>query len=104
MPNNSAQFSHDSAFIWRLRGLTDDSVATNPKRTFMKTRLLLISWLFLVAAAAVGLARIVAAEAMDGNDRVDGQCDPVFLVLEFFDGVTPPALPIWVVEHDVGDI
>ena len=60
----------------------------------MQTRLRLVSWLFLVAAAAVGLARIVAAEAIEENDRVDGQCDPVFLVLEFFDGVTPPALPI----------
>jgi hypothetical protein len=73
--------------------LTDDSVATNPKRTFMKTRLRLFFCQFLVAAAAVGLPRIVAAEAMDGNDRVDGQCDPFVLLLEFFDGVTPPALP-----------
>ncbi len=36
---------------------------------------------------------MVAAEAMDGNDRVAGQCDPRLLLLEFFDGVTPPALP-----------
>ena len=73
--------------------LTDDSVATNPKRTFMQTRLRLISWLFLVAAGVVGLARSGAAEVMDRSNRVDGQCDPVFLALEFFDGVTPPALP-----------
>jgi hypothetical protein len=77
-----------------LAKLSADSVTTNPKRTFMQTQLRLIFWLFLVAAAAVGLARSVAAEAMDGNDRVDGQCDPVLLLLEFFDGVTPPELPI----------
>ena len=59
----------------------------------MQTRLRLIFCLFLVAAAAVGLARIVAPEAMDGSDRVDVQCDPIVLLLEFFDGVTPPALP-----------
>ncbi len=59
----------------------------------MQTRLRLICCLVLIAASAVGLARIVAAEAKDGNDRVDGQCDPRLLLLEFFDGVTPPALP-----------
>jgi len=76
-----------------LAKLTADSVTTNPKRTFMQTRLRLIRCLFLIAASAVGLARIVAAEAKDGNDRLDGQCDPRLLLLEFFDGVTPPALP-----------
>ena len=30
---------------------------------------------------------------MDGSDRVDGQCEPILRLLEFFDGVTPPALP-----------
>src|SRR5437016_11470889 len=59
----------------------------------MQTQLRLIRCLFLDAAAAVGLPRIVAAEATDGNDRVDGQCDPILLLLEFFDSVTPPALP-----------
>ena len=58
----------------------------------MQTRLRLVGCLFLVAAAAVGLARI-AAEAADGSDWVDGQCNPILLLLEFFDGVTPPALP-----------
>lgn len=58
----------------------------------MQTRLRLVCCLFLVAAAAVGLARI-AAEAADGSDWVDGQCNPILLLLEFFDGVTPPALP-----------
>ena len=56
-------------------------MTTNPKRTFLQTRLLLICCLFLVAG-----------EARGGRDRVDGHCD--FLLLsEFFDGVTPPALP-----------
>jgi hypothetical protein len=71
--------------------LTAASVATNPKRTFIQTRLRLFFCLFLLAAAAVRLARSVAAEAMSGSDRVDGQCDPNLLLLEFFDGVTPPA-------------
>jgi len=30
---------------------------------------------------------------MDGSDRVHGQCEPILLLSEFFDGVTPPALP-----------
>jgi hypothetical protein len=68
-------------------------VATNPKRTFIQTRLRVIFSLLLVAAAAIGLPRIVAAEATVGSDRVDGQCDPIVLLLEFFDDVTPPALP-----------
>ena len=76
-----------------LAELTDDSVSTNPKRSFMQTRLWLISCVFLIVAAALGLERVVAAEAMDGSNRVDGQCDPRLLLLEFFDGVTPPALP-----------
>ena len=59
----------------------------------MPTRLRLILCLFLVAAAAVELAGIVIAEATDRGDRVDGQCDPILLLSEFFDGVTPPALP-----------
>jgi hypothetical protein len=58
-----------------------------------QTPLRLIFWLFLVAAAAVGLARIVAAQAMDGSDRIDVQRDPILLLSELFDGVTPPALP-----------
>jgi len=76
-----------------LAELTDDSVSTNPKRTFIQTRLWVISCVFLVAAAAVGLARIVAAEAKDGSNRVDGHCDPILLLVELFDGVTPPVLP-----------
>jgi hypothetical protein len=58
----------------------------------MQTQLRLICCPFLVAAVAVGLARI-AAEAADGSDWLDGQCKPILLLLEFFDGVTPPALP-----------
>ena len=76
-----------------LAKLTADSVTTNPKRTFMHTRVRLIRCLFLIAASAVGLARIVAAEAKDGSNRVDGHCDPILLLVELFDGVTPPVLP-----------
>ena len=49
----------------------------------MQTRLRLVFCLFLVAGAAVGLARTVAAEAKDGNDRVDGQCDPSYVSRSF---------------------
>ena len=59
----------------------------------MRTALRLVCCLFLVAGAAVGLPRTVAAQGMDGNDRVDGQCDPILRLSEFFDSVTPPALP-----------
>jgi hypothetical protein len=76
-----------------LAELTDDSMSTNPKRSFMQTRLRLIRCLFLIAASAIGLARIVAAEAKDRSNRVDGHCDPILLLVELFDGVTPPALP-----------
>jgi hypothetical protein len=76
-----------------LAKLTADSVTTNPKRTFMQTQLRLIRCLFLIAASAVGLPRIVAAEAKDGSNRVDGHCDPILLLVELFDGVTPPVLP-----------
>jgi len=60
---------------------------------FMQARLRLIFCLFLVGAAALGPTRIVAAEAMDGVDRLDVPCHPFPLLMEFFDGVTPPALP-----------
>ena len=61
----------------------------------MQKRLCLIFWLFGVASAAVGLPRVVAAETTStyGNNRADGQCDPFSFLMEFFDGVTPPALP-----------
>src|ERR1043166_9182263 len=87
-----------------LARLTADSMTTNPKGAFTPRRLRLIFCPFFVAAAAVALARIVAAGAMDGTDRVDVRsaercplpcrtCDPISLLLEDFDGVTPPALP-----------
>jgi hypothetical protein len=44
-------------------------------------------------AAVVVLARIAIAVAIDGSDRAEARCDPVLLLLEFFDSVTPPALP-----------
>jgi hypothetical protein len=70
-----------------------DSVTTNAKRTIMQTRLRLIFCLFLVAAAALRPATIAAAEAMDENRRADPPCHPFSFLTEFFDGVTPPALP-----------
>src|SRR5262249_48759849 len=71
----------------------------------MQRRLCLIFYLFVVAGAGVGLLRIVAAGTTYGNDQVDGHCDPTLLLSEFFDGVTPPALPsgcastTWVTSH-----
>jgi hypothetical protein len=66
-------------------------MTTKAKRTFMQTGLRLI--LFLVVAAALGPAKIGAAEAMNENRRIDLPCHPFSLLTEFFDGVTPPALP-----------
>jgi hypothetical protein len=68
-------------------------LTTNPKHTFTLTRLRLIFCLFVVATAAIALARIVAAGAINGSDRVEGQCDPILLLLEEFGGVMPPSLP-----------
>src|SRR5215472_11489894 len=54
----------------------------------MRTRSLLVACLSLIVGAAV-----VAAETNNGNPRLDLPCQPFSLVTEFFDGVTPPALP-----------
>jgi len=70
-----------------------DFVNTNAKRSFMQMRLRFIFCLFLVVAAALTTVRIVAAEATDENRRVDPPCHPHSFLTEFFDGVTPPALP-----------
>lgn len=59
----------------------------------MQRRLCLIFCLLIVAGDAVGLPRIVAAEALDGIDQLDLPCHPFSFLMEFFDGVTPPALP-----------
>jgi len=70
-----------------------DSVTTNVNRTFMVTRLRLIFCLFLVAAATLRPASVGTAEAINSSYRVDLPCQPSSLLTEFFDGVTPPALP-----------
>src|SRR6476660_6604924 len=70
-----------------------DSVTTNSKRMFMQMRLRHIFCVLLIAAAALTPARIGSAEAMSGSRRVDLPCHPFSLLTEFFDGVTPPALP-----------
>src|SRR5262249_2116330 len=59
----------------------------------MQTRRRLVSCLSRIVGAAVVLAGGVAAETKEGNYRVDGQCEPILLLPEFFDAVTPPALP-----------
>jgi hypothetical protein len=70
-----------------------NSVTTNMKRTFMQTGLRLIFCLFLGAAAALRPGNIGAAASMDENRQADLPCQPSTLLTEFFDGVTPPALP-----------
>jgi hypothetical protein len=52
----------------------------------------LVFCLAATAAAMAGLARIAVAVAVGESDRIEGQCDPV-VITEFFDAVTPPALP-----------
>jgi hypothetical protein len=68
-------------------------MTTKAKRAFVQTGLRLIYYLLLVAAAALGPAKIDAAGAMDGNRWTDLGCHPFSLLTEFFDGVMPPALP-----------
>src|SRR4029077_15491292 len=69
-------------------------MTTNPTCTFVPSRLRHgLCVLLITAAAAVALARIVAAVAIDGGDRAETPCQPILLLMESFDGVTPPALP-----------
>jgi hypothetical protein len=70
----------------------------------MQSRLRLTLCLSLVVGSSLALARIVAAETKDGTDRIDGQCNHILLLLEFFDRVTPTGVAYWMVKHDVGDI
>ena len=71
-------------------------MTTNPTRTFAPSRLPHgLCVLLITAAAAVALARIAVAVAMDEGDRVEARCEPPFLLFgEEFDGVTPPLLPL----------
>jgi hypothetical protein len=47
----------------------------------------------LVAPIVMALAGIGAAVVAGGGFRLLAQCDPVVIYVEFFDSVTPPALP-----------
>jgi hypothetical protein len=69
-------------------------MTTSPTRFFVPSRLRHgLCVLLITTAAAVALARIVAAVAIDGGDRAETRCQPILLLMESFDGVTPPALP-----------
>lgn len=68
-------------------------MTTKAKRTFIRARQPLIYCLFFVAAAALGPAKIGEAEAIDSGYRAELPCNPSLVLTEFFDGVTPPALP-----------
>jgi len=59
----------------------------------MQTRLRLGFCLFLVAAATLTPASFGTAEAINSSYPVDLPCQPSTLLTEFFDAVTPPALP-----------
>src|SRR5262245_44760006 len=70
-----------------------NSVSTSAKPTFMQTRVWLLFCVFLASTSALGPASIRAAAEMGENRWVDPPCHPHSLLTEFFDGVTPPALP-----------
>ena len=63
----------------------------NLKTRCAQPRLRLVLCLLVVAIAAIALARVTVA--MDGGDRAETRCDPILLLLEFFDRMAPPALP-----------
>ena len=67
-------------------------MTTNPKSSFTQRARSVISALLFIAAGLVVLGRMAIAMALGENDRIRGQCDPV-VIPQFFDGVTPPALP-----------
>jgi hypothetical protein len=80
-------------------GKTDRAPATmiaKLKRTFTLTRLHrnVRCMLVLIAPSVMALAGIGVAIAVGGGVRLQAQCDPVILFTEFFDSVTPPALPL----------
>jgi hypothetical protein len=61
----------------------------NLKRRLKRSRLVVC--LLVLAAAVPALTRIVlAVGAVNGSD---GGCDPILLLHEEFDAITPPALP-----------
>src|SRR5882757_11202374 len=65
---------------------------TNRKSRFMQRARSVISALLFIAAGLVVLGRMAVAMALGETDRIRGGCDPV-VIPQFFDGVTPPALP-----------
>jgi hypothetical protein len=66
---------------------------TNLKNRFAQPRLRLVFCLVVITAAAVVVARIAVAVAMNEGDGAEVRCEPFSLLVEFFDGVTTPALP-----------
>jgi hypothetical protein len=65
----------------------------NLKTRCAQPRSCLVLCLLVVAIAAIALARLAVAVAIDGRDRAQVQCEPILLLLEFFDRMAPPALP-----------
>jgi hypothetical protein len=59
----------------------------------MHRRLRVIRCLPVIFAAGLALASVMEAETKGSNYGVDGQCQPFSFLMEFFDDVTPPALP-----------
>ena len=63
------------------------------KNRFRPSRLRLYLRLLFVASAAVAVAKMALGIIEGEGVRVEGSCDPVTLLAENFDGVTPPVLP-----------
>jgi hypothetical protein len=67
-------------------------MTTNPNSTSVRLRHSICA-LFLFAAFAVALTGVAVGITVEGGAQPDVQCDPIVLLLEEFDAVTPPALP-----------
>jgi hypothetical protein len=66
----------------------------NLKRVLMPTRLRNVRCLLLlIAPAMMTLAGIAIAIVVGGAVQLQAQCDPVWVLIQYFDNVTPPTLP-----------
>ncbi len=65
----------------------------NLKCPFTGTQLKSALWFWVLLTAPSVVAVTAISLAVAGNNRVGGICNPVTLLTENFDGVTPPTLP-----------
>jgi len=67
---------------------------SNLNTSFTRRKQSLVCVVLFVATGAVAFTRVVAAaRAMGESDRIEAQSEPILLLVEEFDSVTPPALP-----------